>query len=90
MCPVATTFKGKGVFDETHPLALGPIGMHGHLEANRLIQEADVLLAVGTRFSDRSTGKVSDFVPKTTVIHVDIDPSEINKNKKLILESLQM
>ncbi len=82
MCPVATTFKGKGVFDETHPLALGPIGMHGHLEANRLIQEADVLLAVGTRFSDRSTGKVSDFVPKTTVIHVDIDPSEINKNKK--------
>jgi len=82
MCPVATTFKGKGVFDETHPLALGPIGMHGHLEANRLIQEADVLLAVGTRFSDRSTGKVSEFVPKTTVIHVDIDPSEINKNKK--------
>src|SRR5208283_3716704 len=51
MCPVATTFKGKGVFDETHPLALGPIGMHGHLEANRLILEADVLLAVGTRFS---------------------------------------
>ncbi|MGI0091958.1 MAG: biosynthetic-type acetolactate synthase large subunit [Nitrososphaerales archaeon] len=82
MCPVATTFKGKGVFNETHPLALGPIGMHGHLEANRLILEADVLLAVGTRFSDRSTGKVSDFVPKTTVIHIDIDPSEINKNKK--------
>ncbi len=82
MCPVATTFKGKGVFNETHALAIGPIGMHGHLEANRLIQEADVLLAVGTRFSDRSTGKVSDFVPKTTIIHVDIDPSEINKNKK--------
>ena len=82
MCPVATTFKGKGVFNETHPLALGPIGMHGHLEANRLIQEADVLLAVGTRFSDRSTGKVSDFVPKTTIIHIDIDPSEIDKNKK--------
>ncbi|MHB8567104.1 MAG: biosynthetic-type acetolactate synthase large subunit [Nitrososphaerales archaeon] len=81
MCPVATTFKGKGVFNETHPLALGPIGMHGHIEANRLILEADVLLAVGTRFSDRSTGKVSDFVPKTTVIHIDIDPSEINKNK---------
>ena len=53
MCPVATTFKGKGVFDETHPLALGPIGMHGHVEANRLILEADVLLAVGTRFSDQ-------------------------------------
>ena len=82
LCPVATTFKGKGVFNEMHPLALGPIGMHGHLEANRLIQEADVLLAVGTRFSDRSTGRVNDFVPKTTVIHIDIDPSEINKNKK--------
>ncbi|MDG7000558.1 MAG: biosynthetic-type acetolactate synthase large subunit [Nitrososphaerota archaeon] len=82
MCPVATTFKGKGVFNETHPLALGPIGMHGHIEANRLIQEADVLLAVGTRFSDRSTGKVSEFVPKTTIIHIDIDPSEIDKNKK--------
>jgi acetolactate synthase I/II/III large subunit len=82
MCPVATTFKGKGVFNETHPLALGPIGMHGHVEANRLITEADVLLAIGTRFSDRSTGKVSDFVPKTTVIHIDIDPSEIDKNKK--------
>jgi len=85
MCPVATTFKGKGVFNETHALAIGPIGMHGHLEANRLIQEADVLLAVGTRFSDRSTGKVSEFVPKTTIIHVDIDPSEINKNKKVDL-----
>ena len=82
MCPVATTFKGKGVFNETHPLALGPIGMHGHVEANRLITEADVLLAIGTRFSDRSTGKVSDFVPRTTVIHIDIDPSEIDKNKK--------
>jgi acetolactate synthase I/II/III large subunit len=82
MCPVATTFKGKGAFNETHPLAIGPIGMHGHLEANRLIQEADVLLAVGTRFSDRSTGKVSEFVPDTKVIHIDIDPSEINKNKQ--------
>jgi acetolactate synthase-1/2/3 large subunit len=85
MCPVATTFKGKGVFNETHPLALGPIGMHGHIEANRLILESDALLAIGTRFSDRSTGRVSDFVPKTTVIHIDIDPSEINKNKTVDL-----
>lgn len=85
MCPVATTFKGKGVFNETHPLALGPIGMHGHIEANRIILESDALLAIGTRFSDRSTGKVSDFVPKTTVIHIDIDPSEINKNKAVDL-----
>jgi acetolactate synthase I/II/III large subunit len=85
MIPVATTFKGKGVFNETHPLALGPIGMHGHVEANRLILEADVLIAVGTRFSDRSTGKVSEFVRESKVIHVDIDPSEINKNKAVDL-----
>jgi acetolactate synthase-1/2/3 large subunit len=85
MSPVATTFKGKGVFNETHPLALGPIGMHGHVEANRLILEADVLLAIGTRFSDRSTGKVSDFVPNSKIIHIDIDPSEINKNKTVDL-----
>lgn len=85
LVPVATTFKGKGVFDETHPLALGPIGMHGHVEANKLILEADVLLAVGTRFSDRSTGKVSEFVRDSKVIHVDIDPSEINKNKEVNL-----
>ncbi len=85
MSPVATTFKGKGVFNETHPLALGPIGMHGHVEANKLILEADVLLAVGTRFSDRSTGKVSDFVPNSKIIHIDIDPSEINKNKTVDL-----
>jgi acetolactate synthase-1/2/3 large subunit len=85
MAPVATTFKGKGVFSETHPLALGPIGMHGHVEANKLILEADVLIAIGTRFSDRSTGKVSDFMKGSKVIHVDIDPSEINKNKEVDL-----
>src|SRR5579872_5932089 len=85
MIPVATTFKGKGVFNETHPLALGPIGMHGHVEANKLILEADVLIAIGTRFSDRSTGKVSDFMKGSKVIHVDIDPSEINKNKEVDL-----
>ncbi|MDH2901739.1 MAG: biosynthetic-type acetolactate synthase large subunit [archaeon] len=85
MIPVATTFKGKGVFNETHPLALGPIGMHGHVEANRLILESDVLIAIGTRFSDRSTGKVSEFARESKVIHVDIDPSEINKNKEVDL-----
>ncbi len=85
MIPVATTFKGKGVFSETHPLALGPIGMHGHIEANRLTLEADVLIAIGTRFSDRSTGKVSEFVKESKVIHIDIDPSEINKNKEVDL-----
>ena len=53
MAPVVTTFKGKGSFPENHPLALGPIGMHGHAEANKIIQEADCIVAVGARFSDR-------------------------------------
>ncbi len=78
--PVVTTFKGKGSFNETHPLSLGPIGMHGHPEANKLILETDCLLAVGARFSDRSVGKWDEFNPPKT-IHIDIDPAEIGKNK---------
>ncbi|MEM3584744.1 MAG: biosynthetic-type acetolactate synthase large subunit [Nitrososphaerales archaeon] len=81
LAPVATTFMGKGCFPENHPLSLGVIGMHGTLEANKAILEADVLLAVGTRFSDRSTGKVDEFCPDAKIIHIDIDPSEIGKNK---------
>jgi acetolactate synthase-1/2/3 large subunit len=54
MAPVVTTFKGKGAFAENHPLAMGPIGMHGHPEANKIILEADLILAEGARFSDRS------------------------------------
>jgi acetolactate synthase-1/2/3 large subunit len=80
-CPVATTFKGKGSFSEVHPLSIGPIGMHGHVEANRLILEADVLLAAGARFSDRSVGKFEEFGKEMSIIHADIDPSEIGKNK---------
>lgn len=78
--PVVTTFKGKGGFPENHPLSLGPIGMHGHPEANRLILESDVLLAVGARFSDRSVGKFDEF-SGMKIIHIDIDPAEIGKNK---------
>jgi acetolactate synthase-1/2/3 large subunit len=80
-CPVVTTFKGKGCFPENHPLSIGPIGMHGHVEANRLILEADVLLAAGARFSDRSVGKFDEFGMGMRIIHADIDPSEIGKNK---------
>ena len=80
--PVVTTFKGKGSFSETHPLSLGPIGMHGHIEANKLILEADALLAAGARFSDRSVGKWDEFGKEMTIIHADIDPSEISKNKQ--------
>ncbi|MGQ9718530.1 MAG: biosynthetic-type acetolactate synthase large subunit [Nitrososphaerales archaeon] len=83
LAPVATTFMGKGCIPEDHPLSLGVIGMHGSIEANRLIQEADVLLAVGTRFSDRSTGKLDEFCPDAKIIHIDIDPSEIGKNKAI-------
>jgi len=83
MIPVVTTFKGKGAFPENHPLALGPIGMHGHEEANKLILEADVLLAIGARFSDRSVGKFDEFGQKMKIIHIDIDPAEIGKNKSV-------
>jgi|TARA_B100001750_G_scaffold246395_1_gene268572 acetolactate synthase-1/2/3 large subunit len=80
--PVVSTFKGKGGFSETHYLSLGPIGMHGHIEANKLVIEADVLLATGARFSDRSVGKWDEFGNEMKIIHADIDPSEIGKNKK--------
>lgn len=80
--PVVSTFKGKGGFSETHPLSVGPIGMHGHIEANKLVLEADVLLAAGARFSDRSVGKWDDFGHTMKIIHADIDPSEISKNKE--------
>ncbi len=80
MAPVATSFMGKGCFPENHPLALGSVGMHGSREANKLILEADVLLAVGTRFSDRTTGKLDEFCPDAEIIHVDIDSAEIGKN----------
>ena len=80
MMPVATTLMGKGCFPENHPLSLGNIGMHGTREANKLILEADVLLAVGTRFSDRSTGTLDDFCADAKKIHIDIDTAEIGKN----------
>lgn len=80
MAPVATTFMGKGAFPETHPLSLGSIGMHGNPAANRLIGEADVLLAVGTRFGDRATANLDSFAPEAKKIHIEIDNAEINKN----------
>jgi acetolactate synthase-1/2/3 large subunit len=80
MAPVATTFMGKGCFPEIHPLSIGSIGMHGNPVANKLLCEADVLLAVGTRFSDRSTGNLGSFCAPTKKIHIDIDAAEIGKN----------
>ena len=80
MAPVATSFMGKGAFPEIHPLSLGSIGMHGNPVANKLLCEADVLLAVGTRFSDRATGRLDSFCSATKKIHIDIDAAEIGKN----------
>jgi acetolactate synthase-1/2/3 large subunit len=83
LIPVVSTFKGKGAFPENHPLAMGPIGMHGHAEANKIILEADCIIAVGARFSDRSVGKFEEFGKGMSIIHMDIDPAEIGKNKSV-------
>ena len=80
MAPVVTTFMGKGVIPENHPLSLGCIGMHGSRVANRVILDADVLLAVGTRFGDRSTGTLDTFCRDAKIIHIAIDSAEIGKN----------
>jgi acetolactate synthase-1/2/3 large subunit len=80
MTPVATTFMGKSCFPENHPLSMGNIGMHGTRLANKMILEADVLVAVGTRFQDRSTGTLDDFCPDAKIIQIDIDAAEIGKN----------
>lgn len=85
LIPVVTTFKGKGAFPENHPLAMGPIGMHGHAEANKIILEADCILAVGARFSDRSVGRFDEFGKGMSIVHMDVDPAEIGKNKSVDL-----
>lgn len=79
--PVITTLLGISAFPDTHPLCLGMPGMHGPAHVNRAIGETDVLFAVGLRFDDRVTGKVSEFAPKARIIHIDIDASEIHKVK---------
>jgi acetolactate synthase-1/2/3 large subunit len=85
LMPVGNTLMGKGVMPDTHPLALGMVGMHGTIEANKLILEADVLLVVGARFSDRTTGKIDQFCPDAKIIHIDVDTAEIGKNAKVDL-----
>jgi len=78
--PVTTTLLGLGAFPETDPLSLKMLGMHGTYYANHAVQECDLLIALGARFDDRVTGKVSEFATKSKKIHVDIDPSAISKN----------
>jgi acetolactate synthase-1/2/3 large subunit len=78
--PVITTLLGIGSFPRTHVLCLGMSGMHGEAYANKAVQGADVLIAVGMRFSDRVTGKLDTFARDAKVIHIDVDPAEIGKN----------
>jgi acetolactate synthase-1/2/3 large subunit len=77
--PVVTTLHGKGAFPETHPSCLGMFGMHGSRYANYTVQESDLIVALGARFDDRVTGKLSAFAPEAKVVHLDVDPAEISK-----------
>jgi acetolactate synthase-1/2/3 large subunit len=78
-CPVTSTLLGKGVFPETHEHSLGMLGMHGTAYANKAIVEADLILNVGSRFDDRIIGQADKFGANAKIIHIDIDPSEMNK-----------
>lgn len=86
--PVATTLMGIGCFPETHEMSLKWLGMHGTVYANNAVNEADLLLAIGVRFDDRVTGKVEKFCEHGTIVHIDIDNSELNKNKTVKLPIL--
>ncbi len=86
--PVATTLMGIGCFPEDHSLSLKWLGMHGTVYANNAVNEADLLLAIGVRFDDRVTGKVEKFCEHGTIVHIDIDNSEINKNRAVKLPIL--
>jgi len=80
--PVVTTLMNRGGFPDRHPLNLGMPGMHGNYTAVTAMQEADLLIALGARFDDRITGKLDEFAPHAAVIHVDIDPAELNKVRR--------
>jgi len=77
--PVTTTLLGKGVFPETHPLALGMLGMHGTAYANKALVDCDLIVSIGSRFDDRINGDPSRFCPNAKRLHIDVDPGEINK-----------
>ncbi|MFZ4826843.1 MAG: biosynthetic-type acetolactate synthase large subunit [Phototrophicaceae bacterium] len=81
--PVTQTLLGKGSFPEGHPLSIGMMGMHGFAESNYAIQDADLLIALGMRFDDRVTGNLKTYAPHARKIHIEIDPTEINKNVRV-------
>jgi len=78
--PVTTTLLGMGVYPETDNLSMNMLGMHGTYYANYAVHHSDLLIAIGARFDDRVTGKISDFIPHAKVIHIDIDPASVSKN----------
>ncbi|MGH3430306.1 MAG: acetolactate synthase large subunit, partial [Mycobacteriales bacterium] len=79
--PVVTTLMARGAFPDSHPQHVGMPGMHGTVSAVYALQRADLMIALGTRFDDRVTGKLDSFAPSATVVHADIDPAEISKNR---------
>jgi acetolactate synthase-1/2/3 large subunit len=83
MIPVTTTLMGLGAIPCDHPLNLGMLGMHGTRYANYAVTECDLLIGIGARFDDRVTGKLDTFAPHARIVHIDIDPAEIGKNKKV-------
>ena len=80
--PVVTTLMARGCFPDSHPLCLGMPGMHGNYTAVTSMQRADLLVALGSRFDDRVTGKVDAFAPEAKIVHVDVDPAELNKVRR--------
>jgi acetolactate synthase I/II/III large subunit len=80
-CPVVTTLMARGAFPDSHPQQLGMPGMHGTVAAVTALQKSDLIVSLGARFDDRVTGKLSSFAPYATVVHADIDPAEISKNR---------
>ncbi len=81
--PVVTTLMARGVLPDTHELFVGMPGMHGHYAGVRALQESDLLITLGARFDDRVTGKLDAFAPEAKIIHVDVDPAEIGKNREV-------
>jgi acetolactate synthase-1/2/3 large subunit len=77
--PIVNTLLGKGAADETHPLHLGMLGMHGTAYANKAVTDCDLIMAIGARWDDRITGKLDEFCVHATKIHIDVDPGEFNK-----------
>lgn len=83
--PTVQTFMGLGILRNDHPLSLGMLGMHGAPYTNLVLEECDLVIGLGVRFDDRATGKVAGFCPRAEIIHVDIDPGEINKIVRPVL-----